>query len=206
MNTVNRQVSIFSLSCDYLGGFGFEGSFNGMKTDGKDRIYYSKRKRKTDIEELPVTKNLIEVDSIIQIFRNKADGEDLFLLGDFEGEKDRMSRAESGGVISVSSEFSIVWDVNKEAFLYVGFNQEYRISVFDQDGKKMLTFGRDYEPVTKEFGSEDNLRMRTMPAYDPRIGWVFDDEGNLWVPIYSENEGEVIYDVPLIYPHQSATI
>jgi hypothetical protein len=40
-------------------------------------------------------------------------------------------------------------------------------------------FGRDYEPVIQEFGREDNLRKRTMPAYDPRIGWVFDEKGNL---------------------------
>lgn len=195
MNTVNRRVTIYSVTGDYLGGFGFEGSFNEMKTDDKDRIYYSKRKRKTDLGELPATEDFIEVESIIQIFRNDADGEDQYLLGDFEGEIDRIKRMGAENVMSLSSEFSVVWEINREGLLYEGFNKEYTINVFDQDGKKMLTFGRDYEPVIKEFGREDNLRKRAMPAYDPRIGWVFDEKGNLWVSIYSENEGEVIYDV-----------
>lgn len=195
MNTVNRRVTIYSVTGDYLGGFGFEGSFNEMKTDDKDRIYYSKRKRKTDLGELPATEDFIEVESIVQIFRNADDGEDQYLLGDFEGEIDRIKRMGAENVMSLSSEFSVVWEINREGLLYEGFNKEYTINVFDQDGKKMLTFGRDYEPVIKEFGREDNLRKRAMPAYDPRIGWVFDEKGNLWVSIYSENEGEVIYDV-----------
>lgn len=195
MNSVNRRVTIYNVSGDYLGGFPFEGNFTEMKTDDKDRIYYSKYTQKTADEELPVTEDYIEVESIVQIFRNKADGDELYLLGDFEGEKDRVKKMADGGSMAVSSEFMIVWEINREGLLYEGFNQDYTISVFDQDGKKKLTFGRDYEPVIQEFGREDNLRKRTMPAYDPRIGWVFDEKGNLWVSIFSENEGEVIYDV-----------
>jgi hypothetical protein len=195
MNTVNRRVTIYNVLGEYLGGFGFEGSYNDMKTDGQNRIYYSKRKRKTDIAELPVTKDFIEVESIVQVFRNKTGGEDLYLLGEFEGEKDQIKRMGAESSMSLSSEFNVVWEISKEGLLYEGFNQEYKINVFDQSGKKLLSFSRDYEPVTLEFGNEDNIRKRVMPAYDPRIGWVFDEEGNLWVSIYSENEGEVIYDV-----------
>ncbi len=190
-----RRISVFNMTGEYLRGFPLEGNFTEMKIDDKDRIYYSKYIQKISDEELPVTEDYIEVESIVQILRNDADGEGLYLLGDFEGEKDLMRKTESGGIASRSSEFNIVWEISREAFLYIGLNQEYKISVFDQVGKKLLTFGRDYEPVIKEIGREDNLRKITMPAYDPRIGWVFDDEGNLWVSIYSENEGEVVYDV-----------
>jgi len=194
MNTVNRQVSVFSVSGEYQGGFSFEGSQNEMRTDGENRIYYSKHTQKTSEGELPITKDLIEIESIVQIFRNEADGEDLYLLGDFEGEIDRMRKTETG-VLTIGSEFNIVWNVSREGLLYEGLNQEYKINVFDQNGKKMLTFGREYESVIQEYGPEDNRRKRAMPAFDPRIGWRFDDEGNLWVSIYSQNEGEVIYDV-----------
>ena len=195
MNPVNRRVTIYNVSGEYLGGFSFEGSYNYIKVDGQNRIYYSKHTRKTATEELPVTEDYIEIPSTVQIFRNEADGENQFLLGEFEGEIDRIKRMGAENVMSLSSEFSIVWEVNREGLLYEGFNQHYTINVFDQDGKKKLTFGRDYDPVTQVFGDEDNLRKRTMPAYDPRIGWRFDDEDNLWVSIYSENDGEVIYDV-----------
>ena len=194
MNPVNRQVSVFNVSGQYLGGYAIEGVHNEMKIDGRDRIYYSRSKRKTD-EELPVTEDFLEIEKIVQIFRNETDGQDLFLIGEFEGEKDRIKITGSESSIGLSSEFSVVWDINREGLLYEGFNQDYIINVFDQEGKKTLSFGRDYQPVTKEFGPEDNLRKRTMPAFDPRVGWAFDGEGNLWVSIYSEKEGEVIYDV-----------
>ncbi len=195
MDSRLRRISEFKMTGEYLGGFPLEGFHMEMKTDDKDRIYYSKYLQTIGDEEIPVSEDYIEVESILQILRNDADGEDLYLLGDFEGEKDRMRRTESGGIASISSEFNIVWEISREALLYIGLNQEYKISVFDQVGKKLLTFGRNYVPVIKEIGREDNLRKITMPAYDPRIGWVFDDEGNLWVSIYSENEGEVVYDV-----------
>lgn len=34
-----------------------------------------------------------------------------------------------------------------------------------------------------------------MPAFNPRMGWEFDDEGNFWIQIYTENEDVVVYDV-----------
>ncbi|MCJ7581451.1 MAG: hypothetical protein MUP98_13070 [Candidatus Aminicenantes bacterium] len=118
MNPVNRQVAIFSMSGEYLGGFPIEGSHNDMKTDGLNRIYYSKRKRKTNTEELPVTEDFIEIESIVQILRNDADGEDLYLLGEFGGEIDRIKRMGAETSMSLSSEFNIVWEVSREGLLY----------------------------------------------------------------------------------------
>lgn len=195
LDPMNRRISMFDISGEYLGGYRFEEYYSELKTDGMNRIYYKKRTNKTAIEDLPLTEDLLEIEAVVHIFRSNADGEELFLLGDFEGEKDRLKRMDSGGVLTTGSEFNIAWEVNKEALLYLGLNKEYIINVFDQDGKKVLTFGREYEPVAQEIGSGENVRKRIMPAYYPRIGWVFDDEGNLWVLIYSENEEEVIYDV-----------
>ena len=195
MNMRNRRIIIYAISGEYLSGFGFEGSHNDIRTDGQNRVYYSKRTRETEGEELPVTEDFIEIPSIAQVFRNEADGEDLYLLGEFKGEIDRIKRMGAENYMSLSPEFNVVWEISREGLLYAGLNQDYTIDVFNQEGIKMLSFGREYEPVTLVFGDEDNLRKRTMPAYDPRIGWRFDDEGNLWVSIYSENDGEVIYDV-----------
>jgi len=195
MDPMNRRISEFDIFGKYLGGFRFEGYYSELKIDDMNRIYYKGQTNKTAFDDLPVTEDLLEIETVVQIFRSKVDGEELFLMGDFEGEKNRMKRMATGGVLTTGSEFNIVWEVNKEALLYLGLNQEYKISVFDQDGKKILTFGRKYEPVTQEIGGGENVRKRIMPAYYPIIGWVFDDEGNLWVPIYSENEEEMIYDV-----------
>jgi len=195
MDPVNRRVSVFQVSGEYVGGFRFEGNYNEMKSDNINCVYYAKYTNKTAIDELPITEDMQEIETIVQIFRSEPSGEDLFLFGDFEGEKDRLRRTGETGVITIGSEFNIVWDVNREGFLYEGLNNEYKINVYNPEGKKILTFGRPYEPVVQEFGSGENIRKRTMPAYDPRLGWVFDDEGNVWVSTYSKNEGEVIYDV-----------
>jgi hypothetical protein len=195
MDPVNRRVSVFQDSGEYMGGFRFEGSYNEMKADSNNRLYYAKSTQKTAVEELPVTEDMQEIETVVQIFRSEADGEDLFLFGGFEGEKDRMKRMPSGGVLTTGSEFNIVWNVNRNGFLYQGLNNEYKINVYDPEGKHILTFGRPFEPIVQEFGDDENIRKRTMPAYDSRIGWVFDDEGNIWVSTFSENEEEVIYDV-----------
>jgi hypothetical protein len=195
MDPVNRRVSVFQVSGEYIGGFRFEGNYNEIKADDMNRVYYAKSTNKTAVEELPFTEDMQEIETVVQIFRSAPNGENLFLFGDFEGEKDRLRRTGETGVITIGSEFNIVWDVNREGFLYQGLNNEYKINVYDPEGKKILTFGRPYEPVTLEFGSGENIRKRTMPAYDPRLGWVFDDEGNVWISTYSKNEGEVIYDI-----------
>lgn len=195
MDPVNRRVSVFQDSGVYTGGFRFEGNYNEIRADDMNRVYYAKYTNKTAVEEMPVTEDLQEIETVVQIFRSEPDGEGQFLFRDFEGEKDRLRRTASGGVLTIGSEFNIVWDVNREGFLYQGLNNEYKINIYDPEGKQILTFGRVYEPVVQEFGSEENIRKRTMPAYDPRIGWVFDDEGNIWVSTYSQNEEEVLYDI-----------
>lgn len=195
MDPVNRRVSVFQDSGVYTGGFRFEGNYNEIRADDMNQVYYAKYTNRTAVEEMPVTEDLQEIETVVQIFRSEPDGEGLFLFGDFEGEKDRLRRTATGGVLTIGSEFNIVWDVNREGFLYQGLNNEYKINIYDPEGKQILTFGRVYETVIQEFGSEENIRKRTMPAYDPRIGWVFDDEGNIWVSTYSQNEEEVIYDI-----------
>jgi len=195
MDPVNGRVSVLDIYGKYLGGFRVEGQFREMKTDGKNRLYYSKRISQKTVEELPVTKDFQEIDTVVQIFRSEADGKDLLNFGDFKGEKYRVRRMDTGGAMSTGSQYNIVWEVSREGMLYEGLNQEYKINVFDQDGKKILTFGREYEPVMIERRMGELVRKSLMPAFDHRRAWEFDDDGNLWVSIYSENEEEVVYDV-----------
>ncbi len=195
MDSRLRRISVFNMTGEYLRGFPFEGFHMEMKTDSMNRLYYAKRFNKTATTDLPISEDFQEIEEVVQIFRSDPNGENLFLFGDFEGEKVQVKRTGAESVMSLSSKYNIVWEINREGMLYEGFNQEYKIHVFDQNGKKILTFGREYEPVIKEFRMDELVRKSTMPAYDPRIGWVFDDEGNLWISIYSEKEGEVVYDV-----------
>lgn len=195
MNTVNRNVTLYSVTGEYLGSFSFEGSANDMRTDGQNRLYYTQRTRKTKLEELPLSDDFMELDSLVQIFRNDAEGHSLKLMGEFEGEKDRIKRTGEENYFSLSSQFNIVWQVNAEGYIFAGLNKDFVINKFDPEGNKVLSFGRDYEPVTQIVGPKDDPRERIMPAYDSRRGWKFDEKGNLWVSTFSERPGEVIYDI-----------
>ena len=188
MDTRNRRVVIFGIDGEYLGGFRMEGFYLGMKTDDQNRMYFEKEMRKGALEDLPVTKDFQEIEVVNQIIRCNPDGTDRFILGEFEGEKERVKRTPAGGTMGVGSEYNIVWEVSWEGALYEGLNNEYKINVFNPDGIKVMTFSREYEPVLLVRQMDDIVVKNWMPAFDPRKGWLIDGEGNLWVAFYSENE------------------
>ena len=96
-----------------------------------------------------------------------------------------MMRTETG-MMGLSSSFRVTWDVDKEGYFYQGFNDIYAIHVFSPEGKKVLTFGREYTPVNNPRYKGRGGQYKYRPAYVPR--WVFDEEGNLWIEIYTEDE------------------
>ncbi len=191
----NRRVVIFDVEGEYLGGFRLEGFHLGMNTDAQNRMYFEKEVRRGALEDLPVTKDFQEIEVVNQIIRCHPDGSDRFVLGEFEGEKDRVKRTAAGGTMGIGSEYNIVWKVTLKGMLYEGLNDEYKINVFDPDGKKVMTFSREYEPVLLVRQLDDMVVKNLMPAFDPRKGFEFDGEGNIWVAFYSENEEENVYDV-----------
>lgn len=195
MDSVNRRIVVFDIKGEYLSGSRLEGMLRHIKTDGQNRFYFEKRIQEESAEELPITEDFQELDVTVQIFRVEADGEEMFHLGDFIGEKDRLKRTGPEGVISVGSKYNVVWEVDRKGLLYIGLNDEYKINVLDQEGNKILTFEREYKPVTLVRQLDELVRKFVMPAFDPRLAWEFDDEGNLWISFFSENEDEVVYDV-----------
>mgnify|MGYP001063656489 CR=1 FL=1 len=195
MDTRNRRVVTFDVKGEYLGGFRFEGFHIGMKTDDQNRLYFEKEVRKEVAADLPVTKDFQEIEAVSQIIRSQPDGSDRFVLGEFEGEKDRVKRISTGGTMSVGSKYEIVWEVTSDGILYEGLNDEYKINVFNPDGTKLRTFSREYESVLWVRQMDDMVVKNLMPAYDPRKGFEFDEEGNIWVGFYSENQDENVYDV-----------
>ena len=195
MDTRNRRVVIFGVEGEYLGGFRLEGFYLGMNTDVQNRMYFEKEIRKESSEDLPVTKDLQELKVTNQIIRCRPDGSDRFVFGEFEGEKDRTRKTETGGTMTIGSQYNIVWEVSRDGMLYEGLNNEYKINVFNPDGTKVMTFSREYEPVLLVRRMDDMVVKNLMPAYDPRKGFEFDGKGNIWVGFYSEDLDEHVYDV-----------
>jgi len=196
MDQRNRRVVIFDGKGEYLGGFRLEGVHLGMKTDAQNRIYFEKEIRRESPADLPVTKDFQEIEVVNQIIRCRPDSSDRFVFGEFEGEKDRIKKMKTGGVMTTGSKYNIVWDVTANGMMYEGLNDLYEINVFDTNGTKVRTFSREYEPVVQEIIRDGEVVTKiTRPAYDPRKGFEFDGEGNIWVAFYSEDLDENVYDV-----------
>jgi len=196
MDSVNRRIFSMDIYGKYINGFRVEGFHREMKTDDENRMFFAKHIQETATADLPVTKDFQEVEVVNQIIRCNPDGSEQFVLGEFEGEKTNIKRIDKVSTLSTGSEYNIVWEVSREGMLYEGLNDEYKIHVFSADGTKVRTFSREYEPVTQEIIRDGEVvDKRVMPAFDPRKGWLFDGEGNLWVAFYSEKDDENVYDV-----------
>jgi hypothetical protein len=196
LDAINQRIFTMDIYGKYLRGFRVEGIHREMKTDDQNRIYFSKRIQKTAYEDLPVTKDFQEIEMVNQIIRCNPDGSEQFVIGEFKGEIEKVKRTKTGGGISLSSQYNIVWEISREGMLYEGLNDQYKIHIFNPDGTKVMTFSGEYKPVTREFRRDGEVvNKRVMPAFDFRKGLKFDGEGNLWVAVYSENEDDNVYDV-----------
>lgn len=182
MDGRNQRVVVFSTAGDYLGGFRVMGFHSNMKADGKNRLYFQ---RQTRGEEVKVLNSWQELDVETFVKRTDENGEGLFSFGPFLGEKDRVKKTETG-TMQLGTFNKVTWDVDRAGYLYQGFNDEYVLHVFDPDGKKVLSFGREYTPVKNPRAKGRAGAQRYMPPYVPR--WILDEEGNLWIEIYTEVE------------------
>jgi sugar lactone lactonase YvrE len=182
MDGRNQRVVVLDTDGNYLGGIRVMGFHSKMRADELNRIYFQGQKYG---EELKVLNSWQEIDIDTVVKRIEENGEGLFSFGPFRGEKRKRMKTKTG-TMSLSSSYKVTWDVDREGYLYQGFNDEYAIHVFNPDGKKVLTFGREYTPVKNPRAKGLAGPQRYMPAYAPR--WLLDEEGNLWIEIYTEEE------------------
>ena len=182
MDGRNQRIVVFNTDGDYLGGFRVMGFHSRMRADRLNRLYFQ---RQTHGEEVKVLNSWQELDVNTVVKRTEDNGAELFSFGPFSGERIRTKKTATGSM-SLGTSYKVTWDVDKQGYLYQGFNDEYVIHVFNPDGKKVLTFGREYVPVKNPRAKGRAGAQRYMPAYAPR--WVFDEEGDLWIEIYTEEE------------------
>jgi hypothetical protein len=183
MDGRNQRVVVFDIQGNYLGGFRVMGFHSKMRADRLNRLYFQ---RQTSGEEVKVLNSWQELDVDTVVKRTNENGEELFGFGPFSGEKYRKMKMSAGGTMSVGTAYKVTWDVDKEGYLYEGFNDEYAIHIFNPDGKKVMTFGRKYTPAKNPRSKGISGPQRYIPAYAPR--WVLDEEENLWIEIYTKEE------------------
>jgi hypothetical protein len=95
------------------------------------------------------------------------------------------------------------WDLAANHQIVCGYPEKYEIQIMDQDGKKVKTISREYDPV--KVTEEEKARFKgglpsielSIPKYHPAFNQIYvDDELRIFVLTWEKNEdGEFYYDV-----------
>lgn len=188
----NRRVSILDENGVYQSGFRVEGYCQNLKIDGQDQLYIEKT--------MPVEVDVLDVAQIVEnkmnIFCIDLEGRMVHDYGIFRGIKMSYRRTKQGSM-SGSSPFAhrTVWTVDKEGKMYLGYNEKYRLDVFDSDGELIYGFGREFTPFEYTH-YKGGANPEFWSAFSRYI--FFDDESNLWLWHHTgkeEEEGRYEYDV-----------
>jgi hypothetical protein len=171
----NRQISILDKSGMYQSGFKVEGYCKNLTVDGQDQLFLEKT--------LPKEVNVIGVTQVIEdkmnVYCADLDGRMLHDYGIFRGVKQNYTRTRQGSMSSMSPfAHTTVWIVDEEGRLYIGYNENYRLDVYDPDGELIFGFGREFTPIKNE-NYKGGAGPEFLSAFAQHL--FFDDESNLWL-------------------------
>ena len=134
------------------------------------------------------------------LFRYDENGENKFDFGKHRADKQlRKVTQTARGTSSLSSTsreaYTTVWMISPDQRLFIGYNQDYMISVYDLDYNLLFKFGRDFTPIKHPHYAPDKGHPEYYPAFYSRY-FFFDDDGNLWLRQYVKEGIELsIYDI-----------
>jgi hypothetical protein len=189
-----HRVTILTSEGQYVSSFPVEGYHRDIAVDGKGRLFLSKwfaakepDKISTEYQEIPY---------VTSVFRTDEAGKELIHLVDLVGESVATKSAGGGGVVSmVGGGFTVGWTVDVRGRLYGGCNEDYRLSVYGEDGKIEFSFGRKFAPRKNPRFKGGPAQKRTLPVFSTR-NLIFDQEGNLWIELTKdEDQKGFLYDV-----------
>jgi hypothetical protein len=181
----NKRVAIFDTSGSHISGFSiYDGLLSNIKIFNNDTIFISKRFYEDEIRKL-------------SIYKYNLDGKELLNYGLFKLHQPIIIKRDEKSSSSVSSPYApnTVWTVSSDGFLYTGYGEPYQIKVFDLDGKIMHKFGREHNPVPITYKRD---RLEGLPTHKSAFTryWTFDQDGNLWIEIYTDDEiKDHVYDI-----------
>jgi hypothetical protein len=192
-----NQIIILGGDGTYRSSFRLDGFAPGLAVDRKNRVYYS-RHMTPELggggEEYRLVQNKIA------LFRTDEEGRAPVRLGEFLAETSMMNvqtiggQTVTGGMTSREA-YTTSWLVGPDDRVYLGYNKDYLLTVYDPDWKPVLRFGREFTPLKHPAYKTGGPHPEFYPAFSDRRK-LFDDRGNLWLEQYVE-EGvkDKVYDV-----------
>jgi len=193
-----RQFQFIVLKDDgtYLSSFKVEGFCHAMAVDGRNRIYYTQMlmPEPGGGEEFRLVQNRKA------LFRSDELGSEKTKLGEFLDNVMMAKTQKVGGAMTSSSltsreSYTTSWLAGPDDRVYLGYNKDYRLDVYDAEWKLLFRFGREFTPVRHPSYKPDGPHPEFYPAFSD---WrkFFDEAGNLWLEQYVE-EGvkDHVFDV-----------
>lgn len=189
-----HQVIFLDAAGKYVSSFRVDGFCDQLGLDGRGRIYYSQFLTPDEAggggEEYKLVQNRMA------LFRTDRTGREKTRLGDFLDVT--MMRKTQGQMISSMSSreaYTTSWLVGPDERVYLGYNRDYRIDVYDADWKLLFRFGRETTPVRHPQYKAGGPHPEFYPAFSDWHSF-FDGQGNLWLEQYVEEGVEdKVYDV-----------
>jgi hypothetical protein len=183
-----RQQQMITLdgAGKYLSSFRLDGFCYKLGVDRHNKIYYSQMltPEAGGGEEFKLVQNRMALFQADELGREKK------RLGEYPDVTMLMKIQKMGeGVGSVSQtsgeSYTTSWLVGPDDRVYIGYNKDYHIDVYDPDWKLLFRFGREFTPIRHPGYKSDGPHPEFYPAFSDRRKF-FDEKGNLWLEQYVE--------------------
>ena len=191
-----NQIIVLSDTGTYVSSFRLDGFCHGLAVDGRNRVYYTRFLSPEpgggeDFQLIQNRKALIRTDE---------QGEQATKLGEYLDvnmmrKVQKIGEGMSSQSLTSREAYTTSWLVGPDDRVYLGYNKDYRLEVYDPEWNLVFRFGREFTPLRHPAYKPDGAHPEFYPAFSD---WrkFFDDEGNLWLQQYVE-EGveEFVFDV-----------
>jgi len=194
LDLMQKRVSIFNTSGKFISSFKVEGHCDRLELDESRQIYLE--------QDINVTQKSISGSGLWEkiIYRVDSRGEGYFKYGKFPAEYyvwgPRKTAQGRRSITHLSSEaYTTVWKVRGDGLLYLGYSQDYILTIYNKRGKPLFKFGRDFPQIRHPEYSKDLSHPKFYPAFYYRYMF-FDDDNNLWLKQYiSQPDTKHVYDI-----------
>lgn len=182
LSSRQHQMVLLDGEGKYLSSFRLDGFCDRIAVDRQNRIYYSQMLTPEEGggEEFKLVQNRMA------LFKADESGREKKRLGEYlYGTMMRKIQKDTVWSMSSREAPTTSWIVGPDDRVYIGYNEEYRLDVYDADWKLLFRFGREFTPVRHPEYKADGPHPEFNPAFS---NWrkFFDEKGNLWLEQYLE--------------------
>ena len=157
-----HQMVLLDGEGKYLSSFRLDGFCHKLGVDRHNRIYYSQMLTPEEGggEEYKLMQNRMA------LFKSDEFGKERTRLGEFL-DVTMMRKVQGEMISSMTSResYTTSWLVGPDDRVYIGYNKDYRLDVYDADWKLLFRFGREFTPIRHPDYKADGPHPEFYPAF-----------------------------------------